>query len=257
MRGNALLARLEIFADLDDVERGLLDHICRDLRKFEPKAHIIREGDRPNQVHLIVEGWAARYKTLRNGARQIVAFLLPGDFCDLHTAVLGEMDHSIVAISPCRVAFIPNAEMDELTNNHNGLTKALWWGTLVDEAVLRSWVLNVGRRVAHERIAHLLCELHLRLQMVGLVNGDTFDLPITQEELADATGLTSVHTNRTLQRLRRENLIALESRRLTVLDVKRLRKVAGFDPAYLHIKRRKSAREALQAQPAKGDGAVG
>ncbi|HET9396200.1 MAG TPA: Crp/Fnr family transcriptional regulator [Nitrospiraceae bacterium] len=241
MRGNALLTRLRTFGTLGEADEQLLADACRDVRGIAPKRHIIQEGDRPEQVHLIVDGWAARYKSVANGARQIVAFLLPGDFCDLHTAVLGHMDHSIVAITTCHVAFIPSAQMDELTSNHNGLTRALWWGTLVDEGVLRSWVVNVGRREAHERIAHLLCELYCRLELVDLVKSDSFDLPITQEELADATGLTSVHTNRTLQRLRREGLIKLENRRLYVPNVKALHKVAGFDPSYLHIRKRERA----------------
>lgn len=238
MERNALLARLGTVANLRDDDKALLAGLCHDIRTIPAKQHIILEGERPEQVHLIVDGWAARYKQLPDGARQIVAFLIPGDFCDLHTAVLGHMDHSIVAITQCHVAFIPSSEMDELTSNHNGLTKALWWGTLVDEAVLRSWIVNHGRRDAYHRIAHLICELHLRLKLVGLVNDGRFDLPLTQEDLADATGLTAVHTNRTLQRLRKEGLIQLESRALTVLDVDALREAAGFDPSYLHIKRR-------------------
>lgn len=242
MGSNALLARLETVADLRDDDKALLTALCRDTRIIPAKRHIIREGDRPEQVHLIVEGWAARYKELGDGSRQIVAFLIPGDFCDLHVAVLGHMDHAIVAITQCRVAFIQSAEIDELTSNHNGLTKALWWGTLVDEAVLRSWVVNNGRRDAYHRLAHLICELHLRLELVGLVSDDRFDLPLTQEDLADATGLTPVHTNRTLQRLRREGLITLGSGALTVVDVNALREAAGFDPGYLHVNRRQPAR---------------
>ena len=242
MRGDALLTRLENFADLSAGEKVRLSDLSRAVRTINARQHIIREDERPQEVHLIVDGWAARYKALENGSRQIVAFLLPGDFCDLHVAVLGRMDHSIVALTACRVAFIASEEMDELTSDHNALTKALWWGTLVDEAVLRSWVVNNGRRDAYERVAHILCELHLRMKMVGLVSNDRFDLPITQEELADATGLTPVHTNRTLQRLRRQKFIELKARTLTVLNVEALRTAAGFDPTYLHIKRRLPAR---------------
>ncbi|HEY1606083.1 MAG TPA: Crp/Fnr family transcriptional regulator [Allosphingosinicella sp.] len=241
MRGNPLLARLEIFADLSDDEKVELAAICGDVRAFGTRQHIIRDDARPEHVHLIVDGWAARYKSLPDGSRQILAFLLPGDFCDLHVAVLGHMDHAIVALTKCKVAFIASRAMDVLTSNHNSLTKALWWGTLVDEAVLRSWVVNLGRRDARARIAHLLCELHLRMQQVGLASGDRFDMPLTQEELADATGLTSVHTNRTLQRLRAEGLIELQGRVLTLLDPGALRRAAGFDPGYLHIKRRQTA----------------
>lgn len=237
MGHDALLARIETFVDLSDEEKALLRGLERDVRAYKPRQAIINEGDRPEEVHLIVGGWAARVKHLSDGSRQIVAFLLPGDFCDLHVAVLGHMDHSIVAITSCRVAFIPNAEMNELTSNLNGLTKALWWGTLVDEAVLRSWVVN-GRRDAYQKVAHLICELHVRLRQIGLVDNGKFDLPIIQEEIADATGLTNVHTNRILQRLRGDNLIRLQNRTLAVLDVDELRRVANFDPGYLHIRRR-------------------
>jgi CRP-like cAMP-binding protein len=236
-----LIARLETVADLRDEDRALLAALCRDVRPVSAKRNIISEGERPEFVHLVVEGWAARYKLLDNGARQIVALLIPGDFCDLHTTILGKMDHGIVAVTPCQVAYIPPAQIDELTSHHNGLTKALWWSTLVDEGVLRSWVVNAGRRDAFQRIAHLMCEIHLRMQMIGLVSDDKLDLPLTQDELADATALTPVHVNRTLQRLRNEGLITFRGGELTVLNVRELTRVAGFDPSYLHIKRRMPA----------------
>jgi CRP-like cAMP-binding protein len=238
MRNTQLIAKLATVADLGERDIASLLAMCDDVRAVPAKRDILSQGERPNHVHVVVDGWAARYKLLPNGSRQIVAFLIPGDFCDLHTAVLGHMDHSIVAITRCRVAYIPSSELDTLTSNHNGLTKAMWWATLVDEAVLRSWIVNNGRRDAYERIAHLLCELHLRMKMVGLVTGDRFNLPLTQEVVADATGLTAVHTNRILQRLRNEQLIELRGGMLSVLDVEALRRAAGFDPSYLHIKRR-------------------
>ena len=234
-----VIAKLTTVADLreSDVEK-LVALCCEDVRTIPARQDILTEGDRPDHVHVIVEGWAARYKTLADGSRQIVAFLIPGDFCDLHVAVLGHMDHSIVALTRCRVAYIRSHDLDALTSDHNGLTKALWWATLVDESVLREWVLNVGRRDAFERIAHVLCEMHARMKMVGLVEDDRLALPLTQEELADTTGLTPVHTNRTLQRLRKENLIEMGAGMLTIPDVDRLRKAAGFNPNYLHIQRR-------------------
>lgn len=238
MRDDPLLARLEAFADLRDGEKALLGAVSRDVHKFRAKRHIIKEGERPERVHLIIDGWAARYKVLKNGSRQIVAFLLPGDFCDLHVAILGHMDHGIVALTDCKVALIKSDEIDELTSGHGNLARALWWGTLVDEAILRSWVLN-SRRNAYQRVAHILCELHARLKLIGMVSDGQFDLPLTQEEIADATGLTLVHTNRTLQRLRREHLIKLANGLLTVLDAEALRFAAEFDPNYLHIQRRK------------------
>lgn len=234
----ALIARLETVADLRDEDKASLAALCRDVRPVRAKKNIINEGERPEHIHLVVDGWAARYKLLADGARQIVALLIPGDFCDLHATVLSHMDHGIVAITACQIAYIPPAQIDELTSRHNGLTKALWWSTLVDEAVLRSWVVNAGRRDAYQRIAHLMCEMHLRMRMIGLVTDGQFDLPMTQDELADATALTPVHVNRTLQRLRNEDLITFRGGQLSVLDVAKLQQAAGFDPTYLHIKRR-------------------
>ena len=234
----SVVAKLQTVANLRESDVASLMSICRDVRTIPAKLDVLSEGERPEEVHVILEGWAARYKTLPNGDRQIVAFLIPGDFCDLHTAVLGHMDHGIVTLTRCRVAYIPSGELDALTTNRTGLTKALWWATLVDEAVLREWILNVGRRDAFERIAHLLCELHARMQMVGLAPGDRLALPLTQDQLADATGLTAVHVNRTLQRLRAKNLIEIGSGRLSIPDVAALREAAGFTGDYLHVKRR-------------------
>lgn len=234
----AIIAKLETVADLQSSDIAALIAACQDVRTVPAKRDVVSEGERPEEVHVILEGWAARYKTLEDGSRQIVAFLLPGDFCDLHVAVLGKMDHGIVAVTRCRVGYIRSSDIDALTAHHNGLTKALWWTTLVDEGILREWILNVGRRDAFARIAHLLCELHARMQMVGLVHEDRLALPLTQEQLADATGLTSVHVNRTLQRLRNDGLIEMGSGSLLIPDVRELREVAGFTGNYLHIKRR-------------------
>jgi CRP-like cAMP-binding protein len=238
VRHGPLIAKLATVADLRESDVEQLIRLCDDVRTVPARRDILSEGERPDHVHVIFEGWAARYKTLPNGAQQIVAFLIPGDFCDLHVAILGHMDHGIVALTSCRVAYIPSAELDALTSDHNGLTKALWWATLVDEGVLREWVVNVGRRDAYERIAHLLCEMHARMQMVGLVHEDRFALPLTQEQLADATGLTAVHVNRTLQRLRSKDLVEIASGTLTIPDVGALREAAGFTGNYLHIQRR-------------------
>ena len=208
------------------------------MRRIDAHQDIIREGASPDHVHLILDGWAARYKIVPDGARQITAFLIPGDFCDAHVTILRQMDHGITALTPATVAYIPQAAFEALPLGRPELARALWWATLVDEAVLRSWIVNLGRRDAHEGVAHLLCELEVRLRHVGLVQDDRFDLPLTQETLADALGLTAVHTNRVLQRLRSEGLIVLEAGALTILDPAGLRRAAGFDPNYLHVKRR-------------------
>ncbi|MGZ8312309.1 MAG: Crp/Fnr family transcriptional regulator [Allosphingosinicella sp.] len=239
MRANPLIQKLKGVVDLPPEDLAAIDAMCLErVRRVPARRDIIRDGDEPEDVYLIVEGWAARYKVLPDGSRQILAFLIPGDFCDLHVAVLQRMDHGIIALTPCVVAYLDSDKLDRLTSERPVLTKGLWWMTLVDEAVLRQWVVNVGRRDAVEGLAHILCELHVRLRAVGLVEDGSFDLPITQEELADALGMTPVHINRILQRLRADGLIELKSRVLTILDVQRLREVGGFADDYLHIRKR-------------------
>jgi CRP-like cAMP-binding protein len=198
MLENALVRRLGTLADLESEDRSRVAALCDDTLRIPSKGHIALEGDRPDYVHVMLEGWGARYKTLKDGSRQIVDFLIPGDFCDLHVTLLREMDHGIIALSPCRVARINEKQIAQLTEENHRIIRAMWWSSLVDQAILREWVLNVGRRDAYGRIGHLLCEMHFRMARVGLVENDQLSLPITQEELADATGLTSVHVNRTL-----------------------------------------------------------
>ncbi len=201
------------------------------------RRNVIREGERPDHVHLIIEGWAARYKLLPDGSRQITAFLIPGDFCDLHVTILGEMDHSITTLTRAKVAYIHRSKMDALTERP-GLARAFWWATLVDEAVLRAWIVNVGRRDAYEAVGHLMCELYVRMKNIGLTEDHRFELPLTQEELGDALGLTPVHVNRVLQRLRAESLISFKGGLLIILDYERLEAASGFNSNYLHIAER-------------------
>ena len=237
MDSNPLIRKLQGMVELSVEDLRIVDALCaEDVGEVAAKRDIISDGDTPDKVHLILEGWAARYKLVPDGARQITAFLIPGDFCDLHVAVLEKMDHGITAITPCRVAHLDSDKLDRITAERTALTKGLWKMTLVDEAVLREWIVNVGRRDAFEAVAHILCELHLRMKAVGLVEDGCFDLPLTQEELADATGMTPVHTNRTLQRLRADGLIELKHRMLTILNVEGLRKAGGFEGEYLHIR---------------------
>ena len=234
----ALIRRLSTLADLDADDRARIAELCKNIRNVPRRGHITKEGDRPEYVHVMLSGWAARYKTVRDGSRQVVDFVIPGDFCDLHVAILSAMDHGIVALTPCSVARINGDEIAKLTSENGRIVRAMWWSTLVDQGILREWVLNVGRRDAYERVSHLLCELHFRMGRAGLVEDGQLALPLTQEDLADATGLTSVHVNRTLQRLRNEQLIEIGRGMLTLLDASALRDAAGFNPAYLHVRRR-------------------
>jgi CRP-like cAMP-binding protein len=231
---NLLARKLENFAALSDDDRRLLDDVTRTVREVEARRDLIEEGDRPDDVHLIVEGFACRYKITADGKRQIMAYLVPGDFCDLHVFILKEMDHAIGTLSPCRVVEIPRERIDAMTERP-ALARALWWATLVDEAILREWLVNIGTRDAAQAMAHLFCELLLRLRAVGLADGGGYELPITQAELGDTLGLSTVHVNRSLQALRHEGLITLEGRHLRILDPERLFAFSGFHPNYLHL----------------------
>lgn len=222
---------------LPDADRALLLSLCDDIRPIGARRDIIREGERPDHVHLMIEGWSCRYKVLVDGSRQITAFLIPGDFCDTHITLFDQMDHSIGCITDSRVAFVPRGKMLELADQPR-IARALWWANLVDEAVLRSWLVNLGRRDAFERVGHLFCEMYARLRNIGLAQGGAFELPLTQEELADALGLTSVHVNRTLKRLRQEELVTFQRQQIAITDIARLQRLVGFDPNYLHLPRR-------------------
>jgi len=237
---NPLLAKLSGIVDLSDDDMRAIDGMCAETRDVKDRTDIIREGDKPEHVHLILEGWAYRYQLLKDGSRHITAFLIPGDFCDMHVAILGAMDHNIGTLTPTTVAYVPHKAIDALLDRPR-VARALWWATLVDEAVLRAWLVNIGQRSAFHRISHLICEMHLRMQQVGLTDGNDFDLPLTQEELADAMGLTPVHVNRVLRRLKKEGLIVYKRSEMSITDVAKLRKLSGFDGRYLHLHDRRSA----------------
>ncbi|MCJ2132704.1 Crp/Fnr family transcriptional regulator [Methylobacterium sp. J-026] len=232
---NPLIMKLEYGARLTDEDRVVLHDLTRRTRRVARRMDISPEGERPENVHLVVEGFACRYKTLTDGRRQITAFLVPGDFCDLHVAILGEMDHSIGTSWGCTIVDIPRSVIMHLTAHHPRITRALWWATLVDEGTLRAWLVNMGQHEANRQMAHLVCELLVRLRVVGLVSEDSFEFPMTQDDLADALGITGVHVNRVLQDLRGQGLLEWKSKRLRIPNASRLMDFAEFDPKYLHL----------------------
>lgn len=232
---NPLIAKLSRFVPLAAEERDALHNLCRNVRRHSRGNDLIAEGDKPESVFLLLEGWAFRYKQLEDGSRQIMAYLVPGDLCDIRIFLFEEMDHSIGLLSDAKVVKIPSAEMLDLMDRFPRIERALMWATLVDESTLREWLLNVGQRNALQRISHLFCELCVRLTVVQLVDGSaSFALPLTQAEIADTTGMTTVHVNRSLQRLRNDGLIKTANGKLTILDFDRLATLAGFNDTYLH-----------------------
>ena len=231
----AAASKLEAFTRLSSDDREALAQISRNFRFIDARRDLISEGDKPRHVHLVLDGWACRYKQLPDGKRQMVSLFVPGDFCDVNACILNAMDHSIGAITRLKVAMIPPEEMNALAAERPRVSEALSWHELVTAAIQREWTLNLGQRSAYERLAHLLVELYLRLRAVGRAHDGRCDFPLTQNDLASATGLTSVHVNRTLQELRRDGLIELERKQLEILDLQRLMDVSMFNSNYLHL----------------------
>jgi len=233
---NPLTMKLEQFTSFDPEERQRLDQLLSyPTETFTRGRTIIREGDKVDNIHLVLTGLAARSKTLRSGDRQLMALLVPGDLCDVEVFILEGMDHDITAVSDTTCVLIPAKIIEGLLTESTKLTKALWWSTMTDSAVLREWIVDHGSRDSLERIAHIMCEMLIRYRVVGETTDDSFPFPLTQEELADATGMTTVHVNRMLQQLRSQGLIDLTGRVLTVLDPKGLQRVAKYDSTYLHL----------------------
>lgn len=233
--GSPVALKLHAFTKLSSADREALGRLSKRVRTVDARRDLISEGDPPTHVHLVLQGWASRYKALPDGKRQIVGLFVPGDFCDLNIYILKQMDHSIGAITRLRVAMITPEEMDELTSSFPRVTQALLWHELVTSATQREWLLNIGQRTAYQRLAHLFVELYLRLRSVGMTQHNSCDFPLTQNDLADATGLTPVHVNRMLQDLRHDGLIELERKHLRIPDIERLKDVAMFNPNYLHL----------------------
>jgi CRP-like cAMP-binding protein len=227
---------LSVYAKLSHEEYAALGRIGRAvIREVSPRRDIIHEGGNPDVIHLILDGWACRYKSLLDGRRQTLAIFIPGDVCDPNIHVLKNMDHSVGAITHLKFAEISRAQIDRLTARYPRITQALRWNELVESSIQREWILNMGRRNAHEHLAHLIVELFHRLRAVGLTRADSCEFPLTHNDLADATGHSSVHVNRVLQDFKRDRLIELDSRRIRIPDLERLERAALFNPNYLHL----------------------
>jgi CRP-like cAMP-binding protein len=231
-----LIRRLESIFPLADDERQALQDLPMQIADIGADRDIVREGDRPSRCCLFLDGLGCAYKMTADGRRQIVTFTIPGDIPDLQSLHLNVLDTSIGTLEPSKVAFIQHEDMHKLCKHQYRIASAFWRETLVDAAIFRSWMLSIGQRAAYNRVAHLLCEMLVRMEAVGLTEGHACDLPITQAEFGDALGLSTVHVNRVLQQLRAEGLIATKGTRLIASDWDRLKEAGDFDSRYLHLK---------------------
>jgi CRP-like cAMP-binding protein len=229
-----LTRKLERLSRLDDEDKALLAALPVRVERVDRWTRLVREGDRPEQCCLLVRGYACRSKLGPRGTRQIVSFHLRGDMLDIQHLLLATADHDVQSITDADVAWVQRNHLVRLAWERPAIGKALWRDSLVDASIFREWVLNVGRRDGKMRIAHMLCEFVARCQAAGLGSADSFHLPMTQEQIGDATGLTSVHVNRMLRALEDDGAISRDGRQLRIADWDRLRKIGDFDPAYLH-----------------------
>jgi CRP-like cAMP-binding protein len=235
-----LLRRLEQIADLPEDDRQAVLALPHRIRTVEASTYLTREGDLPTVCGVLGSGFAYRQKLTGDGVRQIVALHIPGDAMDLQHLFLDVADHSVQMLTRGEVAFVPRKDLQELVDARPLIRHAVMTSVLVEASIFREWVLNVGRRDARTRLAHLLCEFAIRMEAQGLTDGDGFELPITQEQLADAVGLTPVHVNRTLKSLEADGLITRNKRNIVFPSWQRMRDVGDFNPRYLHLERQAS-----------------
>ena len=233
-----LIRKLESITTISDEERAAIEGLPVKVRALKPRQDIVRDGDTASQCCVILEGWLCRYKIVSEGKRQIFSFHIAGDIPDLPSLHIPLMDHSLATITAATVAFIPHEALHDLTSRFPSVAAKLWRDTLVDAAIFREWLVCMGRRNAFDHLAHLLCEMYLKQAAVGLAGDHRCPLPMTQVDLADATGMSNVHINRVLQEMRGKGMITLRSNTLVIQAWEELLQAAEFDGTYLHLRKR-------------------
>lgn len=234
----AHLKKLRLRTTISAEEERVIRSLVAENRRWPADRILVRAGEQLNVSMLVLDGWLVRSKDLPSGERQVTEIHVPGDFADLHGFTLKQLDHDIISITECVIGYVPHERLTALTETYPHLTRVYWLSTNVDAAISREMGLSLGQRSAISRMAHLFCELHTRLSIIGRTDGDTFEFPLTQRELAECLGLTVVHVNRTIQELRRRMLVETANRHIRILDRQGLQTLAEFDPGYLQLHRR-------------------
>ena len=229
-----LVRRLRTTSGLTDDELRVVRELPILVRTCPPEQHIVRDGDRPSECCLIVTGFAMRTKTTSTGQRQILSLHVPGDIPDLQSLHLHVMDHDLVTLTECTLGFIGHTPLRKLHRERPDIANLFWRDTLIDAAMFREWIVNIGQRPAPSRLAHILAELRQRLRIIGLTDNRSFDMPLTQEQIGDALGITSIHANRVIKQLRTEGIVEIHRGRVTILDERKFEELADFDNRYMH-----------------------
>ena len=233
-----LLKKLRVRDEVSDHEASVLRNSIGEIQTVKAGQILVRNGESVSRSTLLVDGIVARFKDLSDGQRQIMEIHLRGDFVDLHGFLLKRLDHNVGALSAVTVAYVPHEALARITAEEPHLSRMLWLSTLMDASIQREHIMSMGRRGAQARIGHLMCEICIRLEIIGLAKQHVFSLPLTQIDLADATGLTAIHVNRMLRQLREQKLLTFRQGQVQIHDWERLQALSEFDPTYLHLERR-------------------
>jgi CRP-like cAMP-binding protein len=230
----ALVRRLRTSAGISDEDIREIETLPITVRDYPAERPVVRDGERATECCLVIEGFCMRSKTIADGKRQILSIHIPGEIPDLMSLFLHVMDHDLSTLTPCRLGFIKHETLQKLHRSRPNVAEIFWRDTLIDAAMFREWIVNVGQRPAPARLAHVIVELQERLKVIGRVNGNSFEMPLTQEQIGEALGITAVHANRVIKQLRQDGIVELHRGRVTVLNEHKLLELADFDNRYLH-----------------------
>jgi CRP-like cAMP-binding protein len=230
----ALIKRLRTTDAISDDDVASIEELPISLRDYPAGREVVRDGQRATECCLIVAGFCIRSKTVADGKRQILSIHIPGEIPDLMSLFLHVMDHDLSTLTASRLGFINHEAVRQLHRRRPTVAEMFWRDTLIDAAMFREWIVNVGQRAAPARLAHVMAELRERLRVIGRVEGNSFEMPLTQEELGEALGTTGVHVNRVIRQLREDGIAEWHRGRVTVLDEAKFRELADFDSRYLH-----------------------
>lgn len=230
-----MVEKLRLWGDMSSADEAAVLNLPFKIRRLRQGAYIAREGDSPQQTCVLLSGYAIRHKLAGDGGRQIFSIHMRGDVVDLHNSLLRWSDHNVQALTEVKAAFIPMSSIKRIIVDCPRVAFLLWYETLVDGSIFREWTLNVGRRDGRTRLAHVLCEFAMRLKMAGLNDDNNYELPMTQDELADVVALSPVHVGRVIKSLTEDGCITKTKRAIRIEDWEQLRQIGDFDPGYLHL----------------------
>ena len=233
---DAMTRRLRTTSAIDEEDIEVIGSLPIDLRILGPGEYVVRDGERSTACCLLAEGFCIRSKTTWEGRRQILSIHIPGEIPDLQSLYLHVMDHDLVTLTEAQVGYIPHAALQDIVRRRPNIAAVLWRDSLVDAAMFREWIVNVGQRPAASRLAHIVVELRARLKIIGRGEGNRIDMPLTQEQIGEAMGITPIHANRIIKQLREEGVLEFQRGHVTVLDESKLEELAHFDDRYLHLK---------------------